>query len=274
MAQDSQTTNYLFDFVYLNRDKLASYSAQLYDHGTLLSVKSLDGYDEQVTSKMEGGLAKVFRAEEAESGTNKRSMERQFDAAWSLPLNVINGLDERGLINRDINSASIGQMVLFRGRLQLVDLMLVKDLWAPIIAMMNGAAGKGKTAHQKQAAMAEKREMENLALILSKLPHTLQMRMFNSEANVWATLDHESMIINPVDFAMKHGSCIDGEWIVLGVLDAHPDNPELGYEFPEPMSELESGMLQMLLGLRTTFGRQPTDFGMTPIAVFRTIHPA
>jgi hypothetical protein len=44
----------------------------------------------------------------------RKSMEREFDAAWSIPLDVINALDERGMIRRDIDSAVMGQLVLFQ----------------------------------------------------------------------------------------------------------------------------------------------------------------
>lgn len=269
MAQDSQNTKYLFDFLYLDRDKLASYSAQLFENGSLTSIKSVSSIQNQVASKMHAGLPKIFGAEEHEQASTNESLERSFDAAWSLPLNVINALDANELINRDITKTTYGQLVMIKGTIQIIDLRLLQGLWDGMVKMMVGDLPTSTSAQRKKKQDSEA-EARNIVSMISKLPHTLQFKVFNEYASIWSTLKPEHMVINPFDFAMKHGATISGEWFALGVVDAKPSDVEDIFSLPSA-SDLELGMLGMISQLKELMGRPKTDYGITPVAVFRKI---
>jgi hypothetical protein len=269
VAQDSQNTKYLFDYIYLDRDKLAAYSAQIFDHGALTSIKSVSGTQEHTGTKLDGGIPKLLSGEASEQVSLNESLERSFDAAWALPLNVINGLDEMGLVHRDITKANYGQMVLVKGAIQLIDLRMLQNLWGLIVNHTLGELPASTPAHKK-AKQAAAAEAKNMAELVSKLPHSLQFKMNGENASVWSTLQPEHMIINPFDFAMKHGASIKGEWHMLAVVDAKPNDVEDDTMFNSP-SPIEAGFLVMISQLKVLMGRQDGDYGVTPVAVFRKI---
>ncbi|VEB42949.1 Uncharacterised protein [Chromobacterium violaceum] len=269
MAQDSQTIKSLFDYLYIDRDRLSSYSAQLFEYGSLTSIKSTEGVNKKFGSHLEGGIPKILNSRLSEDASTNESLERSFDAAWSLPLNVINALDQHGLVNRDISSTNYGQLVLIKGAIQLLDLSMLQNMWDGIAKMMVNELPTATSAQKKAKQEAEK-EAKDMASVISKLPHTLQFKVFNDEAMVWSTLKPEHMIINPFDFAMKHGATISGEWFALGIVDAKPSDIE-DFDKIATSNELEKGLLFMLSQLRSVMGRSLGDYGITPVAVFREI---
>lgn len=271
VAPNSPGTNYLFDFLYLDRDRIASYAAQLFDNGVLTNVKQVSGSQATSAGKAHAGFGRLAGYESADSDAITQSIERQFDAGWSTPLNVINALDQQGYIHRNLEQAQFGQLVLFSGRIQLVDMMMVKDLWEPV-GRMEVAKMATATKPQQAAKKEAERQMRDMMDILQRLPHTLQLKMFTDAEQLWATLKPEHMTINPTDFALKHGPMIPGEWKLIGALDARPD--QLVLDPARLHTDMEVGILHMMIGLRTVFGRAESDYGITPLAIFRAVTPA
>ncbi|MCA8105760.1 hypothetical protein SB394_21580 [Burkholderia sp. BCCIQ04A] len=272
--QNAPTTNYLFDFIYLDRNKLGSYYAQLFDDGVLSSVKRTASTQDLSARSLGVGAPKLLLGGEARSSeTASNGIETQFDASWTIPIEVINELDSRGFIAKNISTAQLGQLVLLRGRLQIIDLRMVQELWEPIIAAQTEEAkSSAKTALERKTAATEAATNKQMIKVISKLPHTMQMRLFNDEYQAWSTLSPSSLTINAEDLAFKHGASMPGEWWTLALLDARPADDD-NFAVPDALSDIESGMLQMLIGLRVFFGRQSRDYGVTPVAVFRSVSP-
>ncbi|GAA5786146.1 hypothetical protein YWS52_24690 [Chitiniphilus shinanonensis] len=273
MGQNSPNTEFLFDFVYLDRDKLSSYSAQLFADGVLTGTKSSHQSTEHSGSKFDAGVKGLISAGGSDGESIAKSLERHFDASWTLPINVLNALDENGMIRRSLDNARIGNLVLIKGNVQFVDLRMIQEIWGPIMNLGSASDKKCITAAQRRHKAEEDKSTTALVQILSKLPHTLQMRLFGFGGQIWASLKHGNMVVNPDDFAFKHGSCIPGKWYCLGILDALPDNDEQP-NIPNGMSQIESAMLDMLEVLKDQFGRRSGDYGVSPIAIFRKVDPA
>jgi hypothetical protein len=264
VAQNSLTTEFLFDFIYLDRPRVASYFAQLFDDGVLTQTKKISQQSETDSNRLKAGLAGTG-VESCETGTLTKSMERQYDTAWSIPINVINRLDELNFIYRDIKATPIGQIALVKGKLRLVDIRMLKDMWKTIMQLalhQNSAKNKAATKNRK--------ENEAMADLLAKLPHALQMSLFFDGIEIWSTLNPEHMTVNPDDLAFKHGANVAGEWMILGVIDAHPDD-EISDDMPSSSRDLENGMFQVLNAIREFFGRSQSAYGATPIAIFRSV---
>ena len=263
-AAGSQTTNYLFDFLYLDRNRIASYCAQLFDGGVLTGVKSVSASQDASTDKGSVGVTGFFGYEGVMASTATESIERQYDAAWSMPLNIIHSLSENNYIVDDITQAAMGQIILFEGGVQFIDLRMIQGMWDKIIRIQLAEIAPKLRKQSEQ-------DMKRLAELISELPHTLQMKVFSDVAQLWATLTPEYLIVNPSDLALKHGSKIPGQWHVLAVLDARPDDG--GLPSARNHTPVEEGMLTMLNVLREMLGRSPSDYGVTPLAIFRPIRP-
>ncbi|TJZ75575.1 hypothetical protein FAZ21_06570 [Chitiniphilus eburneus] len=257
----------------MDRDKLSSYSAQLFADGVLTGTKSSHQSSEHSGSKFDAGIKGLLSAGGSDGESIATSLERHFDASWTLPLNVINALDERGMIHRELSTARFGNLVMVKGRIQFVDLRMVQGIWGPIMELSVGSQKNAMTSAQRRKQSEGVKTSGALVQILSKLPHALQMRMYGFGNQIWASLKHESMIVNPEDFAFKHGDRIPGEWVCLGLLDAVPDADDDDIQ-PIGFGDIEEAMLNVLNVLKEQFGRRPSDYGVTPIAIFRKVDPA
>jgi len=203
VAQDSQNIESLYDFVYLDRERLAYFSAQIFDDGTLSGIKREEKIQENISAEISAGLKPVLSVAGKEDSTNFRSIERHFDTGWMLPLNVLHRLDELGHIKRSLSDADFGDLVLMNGAMNLIDLSIMKDLWEPLVALerMNSSSSV-KTATKKRT-LEEKFLTKHLASIMKGLPHSIQIRLFNAEDQAWASLRREYLTVNPEDFPLR-----------------------------------------------------------------------
>lgn len=267
--QNSQRDESLFDFLYLDRTRLASYLAQIFDDGIHLSSKKTAATGNQFTNSATGSVFGIVKAGLGSTESANETIERQFDASWSAPLSLLRELNESGFIKPFSKSLALGQMILFKGHIQVLDLRILQKLWQPVLAMQ-AAATPAHTEAQRKAKKQEEAQAQAIARVAENLPHIIQMRAFNEEHQLWATLSPEALTVNPSDLAFKHGPSIPGQWAIVGLLDARPSIEE-EMKLPSGLGEVELGMLQMALQLKHTLGRNFQDYGITPIAVYREV---
>ena len=201
-------------------------------------------------------------------------------------------MNQRDLIHKDILNTRIGKFVLSSGQLLLLDLGLLKSSWdKPAIqklirASMAADEPKSSLSRSERRALGAKgensknSEFDLLMALLSMMPHALQLRLINSEASLWCTLDEQFLIGKSSDFLLKHGALIDGEWNVLGVLDATPWDPNYKHENGDTAEDILARIAETAVGQvaarlfhasRGVTGRPPMSYGVTPILIFRDV---
>lgn len=276
MAQDSQSIDSLYDFLYIDRERLSSYSAQLNNNGTLTSVKSFHNTSNKDGSDFGFGIPKVASVSTNNEAASSNGLERHFDPSWTLPLNVIDMLDENGLILKDIHQANFGQLVQVNGAIYFTDLGLIKNLW-PHFGKLLTIGMQEITAAGKRKKQEKEAENKLVSDIISQLPHLLSFKMRDVGYSTWSTLKPENMVINHYDLLMKHGTDIAGIWHMIGVLDAKPgvDNC-VSSAFRDNKDQtnddsIEEMMGQFVNGLRGIMGRDERSFGVTPLVILRQI---
>ena len=266
MAQDFQSIDSLYDFLYLDRSRLSAFMAQVFDDGVLTSVKKTEQTADGIHNGVEAGIPKLLKGASSAQSTNTTSQEMQFDSSWTLPLNVLDGLDQYGFIRRGLTDSRIGQLRLTCGKVSVLDIKLLQNMWTPLLDFFIKQEAAGKSAKQIGALKAE---YKSIGALIDKLPQSVQMYLTDHDGDqVWMTLSSEFMVINPDDLALKHGGHISGDWYVLGCVDALPEDdsppPDIG-------SALASSMVEMLNAVRLAAGRPSNHYGMTPILIFRRI---
>lgn len=273
--RDSPEENFLVDFLYADRPRLAVLATQLFDDGHLTGVKrsSQSGVDSLL--KIKGGVPGIAGGETSSTDKIQESIERQFDSTWAAPLNVLRELNERGLIISGVENAALGQIVLVRGTIQVTDVRMLQKLWRPVVKAdeaKNLAAAK--TDAERKKIQRASRESSNIVDLVELLPHALQFHIRNDDCACWATLAPEQMTINPADLAFKHGPAIPGDWLTLGILDAKPSSSHDSFmeAITHVNSPMQLGMVQVLHGLREAFGRGASDYGITPLAIYRPVN--
>lgn len=297
-APEEANVNSVYDFLYYDVTRLASFLSQFEPSGHLTALSRVDNASRRKTSaskdEVSGSLALlkgVARTEEASELLAQRQKTSTFDPRWVNALNFLDYLEERSLLHRDIELARIGQIVMLSGSLSMFDLGMLKQMWG--LASVKKLIGLGAKAEQgnrkdRRAASAGKGSDSppnnvDLSLdLLSVLPHAVQAAVTSDSASGWMNLKEEHIAISPSDLFFKHGIAVDGDWTVVGILDALPtdDDAEDG-ESAAMLDQLRAGTKLGALGVlmaphlalpvRQLMGRPNGSYGLTPLLLFREV---
>lgn len=307
-AQGEQSTDSVYDFLYHDARRVASFISQFdkYGHLTGLSRGEHAERSRSRTGKLEasGGMPGVIGgsgSHEDEAGaSSSRELSRTYDPLWTNALTLLDYLDERSLIQRDLSTATLGQFVLASGSLDVRDLRLIQQAMA-LPSMKAQIAAAATPAHTQSFHKSKSRgrtpPAPNAGVdsgaqfgteFVALLPHSVQARLHNSSGKVWCSLNEDGLVVSSSDLFLKHGVRIAGVWHMLGVLDAIPT--ATGDEKPEdifaeaqdamPSDEFDStvtiatqGMAGLIDGIvpfaRLLLGRRDSEYGFTPLLIFR-----
>ncbi len=305
-AQGEQSTGSVYDFLYNDSRRVGSYLAQLDENGMLTEIRQ----GEQVSK----GSKRGFNLSGSVLGTGgglevtpkeggAESSERVYDPFWANALYLMDTLDERGMIHRDLGTAPIGGIVLISGQMSVIDLGLLKEMWAlpGIRKLMLKGIGlhdsstkqAGSNRHERRAAGKQAvdrkptdENTDNAVLMLELmpvLPHSMNVLVFDGQRDTWANLKEEHLIGNGSDLVLKHGVSVPGQWQILGILDAQPDeggqadvaaNSRVDFTDPgrQKFSSL-AGQMAVIMSpiVRIMLGRAGSHYGVTPLLIFREV---
>lgn len=297
---DPSKSSSVFEFLYHDHRRVGSFLSQ-FDLGHLSGL-STTNEAHQHTSERFGrafalGAPKVLGAgndsSEEEGVGTKDTLQSAYDPYWSNAVSLLNYLEERGLIQRDTTAVKLGDIALFSGALSMVDLSMIKSLWAlPSIQNLitGGHATEGSTQNRKERrASGHQRQKPDqldpntqlLIEILPTLPHVLCATIGAHGSQSWATLEDQYLVGSSSGLVLKHGSSIPGDWHMLGILDAVPDAGSLdgiaeGLGAVNAPVDLPSSLIGMLSGMfapivRFLLGRPVEAYGVTPLLIFREV---
>lgn len=278
----------VYDFLYHDARRVGSFLSQFHASGLLQSVKETEALGENTATKSGasagGGLPGIARGQaqfEDQAGSERReASERTYDPLWQNARALLDFLDERDMIRRDLQSARIGQFVLVKGRLSVLDTGLMRDAWhLPTISKMIRAGAAQNPKNMK----GQPQPVEVIMDLLKVLPHSTHAVLQGAHDSVWFGLDSASLITAASDLLLKHGTEIAGEWHLLGILDARPEPPKgIGWAVSEvsaastvPEDRIVATLIEALAPIaRNMFGRPPASYGATPLLVFRQVEAA
>lgn len=292
----------VFDFLYHDSRRIGSFLSQFDNNGLLTGLTQADVAMRRSRRGFKVGLggeipllagAKVdFERQPSEEGSE--TLERSYDPFWTNAVTFLDFLAEKRLIQPSIENAALGQFVLARGRLGILDLSMFKDAWAlgtvqravrasdqPSQPEGNRQQRRGQGKIQPRSAMPSDAD---IALeLMTILPHTVQTTIVNDAGDTtWAVLRNEFMVTSPSDLVLTHGSGLPGEWAMLGILNGKPEIGEtaLQQHIAEihqtvPPGLINSGvgiMMQILSPLiRQILGRPENSYAVTPLLIFREV---
>lgn len=295
MARAPRKVDSVYDFLYVDARRIAVFLSQFSEYGHLTSLTRAASE----SSSTSGGVNVV--AAKLDTGTSAQTnLTRQFDPQWLAPLSFLDQASQRGMIVRDLAEARIGQLALVSGRLAMFDLGIMRSAWgidaikdAIIQQASNEAAGSAESnAHQMSRNERQRLERERKVAVtkeiganlemLKLLPHTIQTSIRTKEIEIWSSLPEENLIVPASELLIKHGHVVAGEWTMVGVVDAFPDQPIPTVEADADqfvtfaLAAMSLGALwQMIAALapiaRMALGRPQTSFGMTPLLIFREV---
>lgn len=286
----AQRSNSVYDFLYQDVRRVASFLAQFEEYGVRQSVKATEsvGNTQTLRGSATGtiGLPSVMggsaNLDSTTADETKDIAEHVFDPLWSNSRRLLNYLQEHDLIVTNIEEAMLGQFVLIKGSLSILDTALLGHALqdSEFFEIMHQTACKENNINPNSEAGKEAKLRLRL---ISKIPSSTQMFIYSTPYNFWTTLTHESLVTGTNDLSAKHGAIIRGGWNVLGILDAFPDfRSEPTEDDPDPKTLDELGVVLLSDGfikvtanftnlIREHLGRPRSHFGMLPILIFREV---
>lgn len=253
--------NSVYDFLYVDWKRISSLTSQMDEMGVLKEISETHSKDVTTTGAIGGKLDGSVGADgtkagieaQASTGKNKnygKTHARSFDAMFALPINFLDLLEENELIHKSQEDWAGGRIALFKGALTIADMTAILPAFA------QGANGDA--------------EMVLGATILNEMPPNVQGVLVKGGTKIWSVYDLENWVTHPASLSMSHGARIDGQWAIIGIVDAKPnDNPTKAKSSlfaPSTSSAVEFSEL-----LRTEFGRPKNCYGFTPLLVFRQV---
>ena len=279
-------TEYLYDFLYVDGSRLATYMAQVDPNGILTGIKTTSSGSTTVSGS--GTLSAVV-VSGGMTGTDTvvEGAERQFDPIHTIPIAVLNRLDELGFIHKTVDGTPLGSLILVKGYCRIANIGMVKEMWpeiAKIIRQKDKEQKQSQTTenrHARRSQAAQKRveageEEPDLIGILKNLPHAVMLHMAcdiaSGAALLWSTLKTGSLLTSAEEISLKYGSALAGEWYALGVLDCGPDNGGFAKAWQQvPCNVLPTVIMGLAEMVRRQMGRPDEWNGMTPLMIFRKI---
>ncbi|HDS8977637.1 TPA: hypothetical protein QHR34_002847 [Raoultella ornithinolytica] len=278
MEQEQQSTDSLYDFLYVDNQRASSLLAQMHGPGVVTSIK-------HVTAEIDKSLSdagfdlKILKSKIGVEETINQTQEKSFDASWTLPINLLDKLDENDLIRTELNGERLGSTVLCKGKMRIFDISVFQKSVPFIAKMMEMEQPKLPPKAKKtnfnvdEQFIAPGVTFGMMKEVLNIVPNTLQVDFINEAAQtIWMTINRDYLTINPDDMVLKYGSSLPGEWYVIGFIDALPEAEEdMMDTFTFEPNAMKDGITGMLSGIRDLAGRSSNSYGMTPLVIFRKI---
>lgn len=259
MDPEQEAENSVFDFLYVDRQRLGSLLAQLSDDGVITSAKRTSSTTGSNSGEVKVGTALVASVGGAMSDAATEALEHQFDPSFLLPINALTVLADAGRIKTG-GAAALGSIVRVNGTLILRDLDLIQRIWSPMIKMiLNETPAKDRAKRKEQ--------MDIAGAVLKDLPATVQVILHAGDARYWGMLNESDPTFSSHFIGLKHGTTLQGEWYVVGILDALPGAAVATTE--SGSGDFFAGLSGVLEGMRGLIGRPDSCYGITPLAIFR-----
>lgn len=268
MSENAPRETSLYDFFYINKEKICSYLSQLENAGLLQSIKHTSGKQSNEGAEASVGLKGLVGVSTRDSDQFSEGIEKIFDFSQAVPLSAIEALHTNGYINTDIENANYGQIVLLTGTIKLFDLSVFSTIWDDLMKEHIKQENIRNNVKPKDKSLPF--EYKIASKILGAMPSFISLKTTSMAENytAWSTLEHQYVVGNSFDFSLKHSHSIQGKWHVLGVLDAKPyDDAEYNSETDDMLDHFSV----MMQAVRELAGRKEGEYGVTPIAIWRKV---
>lgn len=289
--RDQAEQSSVFDFIYVDQQRISQLLTQFNETGFLTEIldNKSAGRQSRKSDRHKVGGSALFLKGDSEiaadySAHHEGSVGRKFDPKWVNALNFLDELQSRGLLQREISEARIGQIGLAFGSLKIRDLGALREIWnkpSVIAAFQNHEQEKSNLSRQQRKAKNRAVDGKSSSLppeqqlffdLVDTFPHTVQA-IVGTEPKTWGILESQSLLGFSTDFALKFGGKIQGSWAMVGIVEALPDESINPSPFEtKSIDEVADAMIAHLAPLsRQLLGRPSDAFGVTPLMIFREV---
>ena len=286
MAPGQEKEDSVFDFLYVDAQRIAVFLAQVDENGHLTGLSKTVS-----TTSNKGGTWNAQIAKRDFSDSEQSSIHKQFDPRWIAPLNFL--AEAQSMMKRDLEAARIGDLVLTSGELSMFDMSLLEKAWKldfvkkAVVSSMGEQTqsvirGRSRSERRRAGKLQEsasaQKDAEAGLEFMGILPHLIQATIANGDHTVWCILREESLTTPANEIFLKHGVAVSGTWHIVGMIDALPDyeSDEISRYNQIVAANRLGGMSaafasHIVIPVKTALGRPKEAFGITPILIFRQI---
>ena len=273
MAPDQGKDDSVYDFLYVDRKRIAFYLSQFDDYGHLTQLTRSISESSETGGGVDLKIAKI----EGKEG-EQTSLQKHYDTQWVAPLSFLDMAGQRGMITRGLKNAAIGKLVLTSGALHIVNMRAFERTWDVISGPSSHTAPLGNRKQRRAAGhLPSPSDSDNMGLkVLGSLEQPVLMVAQAGDVNLWSTLDPDSLIGGSSGLNLKHGERIAGDWHVVSILDCYPDSQIPADHTISRICGTEGNdfgvqALNIWNELKIVLGRPPQCFGVTPLLIMRVI---
>lgn len=263
--------NNLYDFLYNDTRRIASFLSQVNELGYLQQVKESElsgsGFNNVKDRKIKVKIPTIINAElgakVAPYEKEELNLEKTYDPLWMHAVNFLNYLENKKLLQKDIYQASLGQFVEVSGTVHLIDFEAFKEAFSSPTLFKN-------------AGLKDKGVQQTISKIMNALPYSLQGHIIYQNDNTWFTLDKMFLTGQVSDIMLKYGYALNGIWKIIGILDVRP-NEGINEGNTDTMSNdyIQNPswykLKEVINSFHSMLGRPENVASITPLLIYRNI---
>lgn len=287
----------VFDFLYCDTQRIASFLSQFDDSGHLKQVIQRESTSKGTGNKLSLGAdakASIFlsgasgniKGERETRIEGSEASDRVYDPLWANARTFLDYLETENLVVRDAGGIRMGTFFLISGVLSIFDMSLLRRIWEDksladvlkrTILGANSPANREQRRANKNASQVNiSSEVDIVFALLKLLPHAIVASVLSSDVSVWCNLTSSGLVGSSSDILLKHGFRIAGKWNMLGIVDAFPDNNTNDSDDENVDSASSLGTMAALINdlgpkIRDLLGRPSNAIGVTPLLIFREV---
>lgn len=267
-----QTTKSIYDFIYLDLDRIHSYYAQLMD-GVPNQKTSSSREQKNHNYKATAGPRDILHMAGEKGSSIEESLDQLMDMHHVLPRDMINLLDRHELISKKLAASNLGRLVMVQGLINFADFETLSK---------NSDVATEYAQVDGEFTDDEKKNVKNVIKIIKAYPIGVQATMqikSSTTQHAWMALDKKYLTSAHLVSALKHDMLSSEEFIVLGILDAIPDkfvtdeSKDLE-RFRESLVNAKpffDALFSMSGTYKELIGRPNDFYGITPVSIFRVM---
>ncbi|BCD59609.1 MULTISPECIES: hypothetical protein [unclassified Nitratiruptor] len=245
----------LYDFLYLDRDRVDSFYAQLFE-GYLKQIEKETSADQKEAEKVAVGIKPFMNGELSGYKTIKESKKETVDPEQIVIIDTLSILSKNSY---NINKAKQGDIVKVSGNLHIATNNMLK-MFVDVGEIFN-----------EPRSTKEKKELKKIKqLLTSFLNHvTIEsiMLLKTGSRSIVGSLKKEFLREDPETFQLKYGASGMDNVTVLGFYESDHDETAMNYH---PSDDFISSSKQFAEGIKNLFF-PPHSSVITPIAIYKEI---
>jgi hypothetical protein len=259
MTEPAEHPDVLYDFLYKDIGRIASYYAQVF-RGRLTGVEE-SASDRDVHETLLKGNVAVASGEFKSVGDIQSATRRSIDPHDVITTDILASLMDDGFVTQNVNEAPHGTLVLAQGTLVFIERSMLELAAVSMDMAVQNSSGRGGSSPDRTSRQMIKFVKDFLSKLV--LPSAFVIRM-PSGLRIAGTIKDAGMEEPISSYYFKHGAAGLAEVYIIGIKEVPSE------AFSLPQAQL-IGAGQQAAQVLSNLLFPPEAIRVTPLALFRKL---